>query len=172
MSGSEVGPMDDGSTGGGPGEPGGSGGPTGSGAAALGTIAGQRPFDRTMPPVIALGMIALSLAVVGGVLIASQIGTEPSLLIPRVFVVIALVLEAVAVVMMLRIRPFAWALFRKVFGVALCAYIVQSGIIGWTFIKNDVPTGPFVVLTGGLVVFATIVPLMIAFTVARYQAVD
>lgn len=132
----------------------------------------QRPFNRKMPPVVGLGMAALSLAVIGGVLVAAQIGTEPSLVLPRVLVTVALVLEAVAVVMMVRVRPFAWAVFRKVFGVALCAYIVQSGIIGWTFVKNDVPSGPFVVLTGGLVVFATIDPLMIAFTVARYQVID
>lgn len=132
----------------------------------------QRPFEREMPPVIGLGMVALTSAIVGGVLIASQIGTRPSLTLPRVLVVVALVLELAAVVLLVRIRPLAWGLFRKVFLVALGAYVVQSGIIGWTFVKNDVPAGPFVVLTGGLIVFATVVPMMIAFTVARYQAVD
>lgn len=141
--------------------------------ASLATPTGpQRPFDRKMPPVIGLCMAALTLAIIGGVLIASQIGTEPSLTLPRVLVVIALVVEVTAVAIMIRVRPFAWGLFRRVFGVALCAYVVQSGIIGWTFVKNDVPAAPFIVLTGGLVVFATIVPLMIAFTVARYQVVE
>lgn len=160
MSGGEVGPMD------------GIRPPAADGASPPTPTGAQRPFERTMPPVIGLGMAALTLAIIGGVLIASQIGTEPSLTLPRVLVVIALVVEAIAVVIMIRVRPFAWGLFRKVFGVALCAYVVQSGIIGWTFVKNDVPVAPFIVLTGGLVVFATIVPLMIAFTVARYQAVE
>lgn len=154
---------------------------TGSGAGSVdGTMSesdasvpgAQRPFTRSMPPVIGLGMAALTLAIIGGVLIASQIGTELSLGLPSVLVVVALVVEVVAVAIMIRISPFAWGLFGKVFGVALCAYLVQSGIIGWTFVKNDVPARPFIVLTGGLVVFATVVPLMIAFTVARYQRVD
>ena len=49
--------------------------------------------------------------------------------------------------------------------------MTQSAVIEWSFIINDVPGRPLAVLTAGLVVFATIVPLMIAFTVARYQSV-
>lgn len=53
----------------------------------------------------------------------------------------------------------------------LLAYIAQSAIIEWSFKNNDVPGRPLSLLTAGLVVFGTIVPIMIAFTVARYQAV-
>lgn len=130
-----------------------------------------RPFERKVPPVVGLGMGALTAAITGGVLMVSQIEEEPALLVPGVLMGAAITLEIVAVVLLVTIRPFAWSRFTQVFGWALLAYLFQSGIIEWSFIKNDVPGGPLGVLTAGLVVFATIVPLMVAFTVARYQRV-
>ena len=129
-----------------------------------------RPFERKFPPVVAIGMVALTLAVTGGVLVVSQIGEDPALLVPSILMGGAIVLEIVAIVMLVTIRPFAWDRFAQVFRWALLAYIAQSAIIGWSFIRNDVPGRPFSVLTAGLVVFGTVVPTMIAFTVARYQS--
>ncbi|MEZ5321309.1 MAG: hypothetical protein R2698_04395 [Microthrixaceae bacterium] len=131
-----------------------------------------RPFTRSMPPVVGLGMVALTFAIVGGVLIAAQIGADPSLVLPWILVAVAVGAEIAAVALLPTIRPFAWFRFRQVFGVALGAYVLQSGVIEWSFLKNDIPAGPLTVLTIGLVVFATVVPLMIAFTVARYQEAD
>lgn len=131
-----------------------------------------RPFERKVPPVIGVAMAALTLAVAGGVILSAKAVQQPSLTLPAVFVVAAIVLELVAVALMVTIRPFAWDRFRLVFLWALLAYVIQAGIIEWAFVRNHVPAGPLIVLTGGLVVFATIVPLMIAFTVARYQAVE
>lgn len=146
---------------------------TGTHGTTTGNTAGTvRPFERPMPPVIGAGMAALTLAIIAGILLVAQIGGEETLTVPAVFVIAALICEAVAIVLLPTIRPFAWWRFRQVFLVALCAYVVQSGIIEWSFVKNSVPGGPLVLLTLGLVVFATIVPLMIAFTTARYQAVD
>lgn len=131
------------------------------------------PFERKLPPVVGAAMAALSLAVVGAVVLVAQIGQdEASLVVPTVLVAGAGLGEIVAVALLITIRRLAWDRFWSVFGVALIAYVLQAGLIEWTFIKNDVPSGPLVLLTAGLVVFATIVPLMIAFTVARYQAVD
>lgn len=133
---------------------------------------GIRPFDRSVPPVVGIGMASLATAVVGGVLVAAQFGTEANLALPRLFVVVAIGLEIVAITLAATIRPFAWRLFRLVFGVGLLAYLIQGGLIAWTFAINDVPAEQMIVLYGGLVVFTTIVPLMLGFTVARYQAVD
>ncbi|MEZ5310158.1 MAG: hypothetical protein R2735_06135 [Microthrixaceae bacterium] len=128
-----------------------------------------RPFERPMPPIVAIGMSALSLAVISGVLVAGQIGGQPSLTLPAVLVVIGLLLEIVSVAFLVRIRPFAWWRFRTVFGWTLLAYVLQSSVIEWSFVKNDVPGRPMAILSAGLVVFATVVPLMISFTTARYQ---
>ena len=135
--------------------------------------AGVRPFERSMPPVTGLGMASLACAVVSGVIVASQVGMDdPPMVVPTMFVAAALLLEIATVVVLVRIRPFAWDRFRLVFSVGLAAYVLQSAIIAWAFVINDVPAGPMTILSLGLVVFATIVPVMLAFTVARYQAVD
>ncbi|MEI2639295.1 MAG: hypothetical protein V9F03_09900 [Microthrixaceae bacterium] len=129
-----------------------------------------RPFERPMPPIVAIGMSALSLAVISGVLVAGQIGGQPSLTLPAVLVVIGTSCwRLVSVAFLVRIRPFAWWRFRTVFGWTLLAYVLQSSVIEWSFVKNDVPGRPMAILSAGLVVFATVVPLMISFTTARYQ---
>lgn len=134
--------------------------------------AGVRPFERSMPPVTGLGMASLACAVVSGVIVASQVGMDdPPMVVPTMFVAAALLLEIATVVVLVRIRPFAWDRFRLVFSVGLAAYVLRA-IIAWAFVINDVPAGPMTILSLGLVVFATIVPVMLAFTVARYQAVD
>lgn len=130
-----------------------------------------RPFDRVLPPVVPVAMAALALAVSGGVIVAAGAAMNPSLVLPTVLVVGAIVLELAAVVMSLLIRPFAWGRFVQVFLWALLAYAVQSGMIVFAFVQNEIPAGPLAVLSLGLVVFATDVPFMIAFTVARYEQV-
>ncbi|MCB1030795.1 MAG: hypothetical protein KDA95_05615 [Acidimicrobiales bacterium] len=130
-----------------------------------------RPFERELPPVVPVAMVALALSVSAGVLVSAQAMAEPSPTLPRLLVGVSLGLELVAVAMMVRIKPFAWARFKQVFGWAFLAYLTQSSIIAYSFVRNDVPSGPFVTLIGGLIVFATIVPLMIGFTVARYEQV-
>ena len=130
-----------------------------------------RPFDRKLPPVVEVAMVALAAAVTGGVILAAQATEKPSLVLPTVLMVVAAVLELATVVLAMRIRPFAWDRFRQVYGWGFVAYSIQGGMIEWSFAKNHTPAGPLTLLTIGLVVFATIVPLMIAFIVARYQAV-
>ncbi len=134
-------------------------------------VAAVRPLERKFPPVVPVAMVALALAVVGGVILAGQAMEHPSVTLPAALEVAAIALELVAVVLLVRIRPFAWQRFGQVFAVALIAYVVQGGMIEWAFAKNHTPGGPLAALTCGTVVFATIVPLMIAYTVARYQAV-
>jgi hypothetical protein len=134
-------------------------------------VAAVRPFERKFPPVVGVAMLALALAVTGGVILAGQAQEHPSVTTPGVLEVGAIVLELAAFVMLARIRPFAWDRFRLVFAWALVAYVIQGGMIEWAFAKYHTPARPLIALTLGIVVFATAVPLMIAFTVARYQAV-
>lgn len=128
-----------------------------------------RPFERRLPPVIPVAMVALGFAVTTGVLLAAQVTGEPSLVLPTVLAAAAVALEIVAVVMAVNIRPFAWGRFRQVALWALLAYVAQSSMIVWAFVKNDIPARPLTLLLIGIGVFATIVPFMIAFTVARYE---
>ena len=52
---------------------------------------------------------------------------------------------------------------------ALLAYAITAGLIEYAFLRNGVSGGVLVVLTLSLVVYAVHVPVLIAFTVARYE---
>ena len=114
-----------------------------------------RPFERKLPPVVEVAMVALAAAVTGGVILAAQVTEEPSLVLPTILMIAAAVLELVSIVLALRIRPFAWDRFRQVYLWGFVAYAIQGGMIEWSFAKNDTPAGPLTLLTIGLVVFAT-----------------
>ncbi len=67
-----------------------------------------------------------------------------------------------------RVRPFAWPVFFLVFRWALVAYLVIAGLLGFVFVRDHTPGATLAVLVATLLVFAVDVPLILAFTVARY----
>ncbi len=68
-----------------------------------------------------------------------------------------------------RTEGFAWGRFMEVGRWALLAYAIIAGLIEYVFLRNDTSGGPLIVLTLSLLVFALTVPVLIAFTVARYD---
>jgi len=68
-----------------------------------------------------------------------------------------------------RAESFAWGRFLEVARWALLAYSIIAGLIEYVFLRNSTSGGPLIVLTLSLVVFALTVPVLIAFTVARYD---
>jgi hypothetical protein len=68
-----------------------------------------------------------------------------------------------------RVRDFAWDRFFAVARWALLAYLIVAAMIEFSFVRDHVSGGPLVVLTLSLVLFAVHVPVLIGFTVARYQ---
>ena len=69
-------------------------------------------------------------------------------------------------------RGFPWGRFFEVARWALLAYAITAGMILYTFLRNDLSGGPLVVLALSLVVYAVHVPMLIGFTVARYEQTD
>jgi hypothetical protein len=69
-----------------------------------------------------------------------------------------------------RLQPFDWDRFFLVFRWALLAYVISAGMIGFAFVKDHVRGAPLAVVLVMLVIFALDVPLIIAFTVARYSS--
>ena len=69
----------------------------------------------------------------------------------------------------IRVKGFAWRRFVEVAKWALLAYAIIAGMIEYAFLRDNLSGGPLVVLTLSLVVFAVHVPVLIAFTVARYD---
>jgi drug/metabolite transporter (DMT)-like permease len=124
---------------------------------------------RRFPPVAQLASASLALVVVGGVYMASWAPRRPPLEVPVALLLASSLLLVVAVAMLARLRDFAWTTFTLVGRWALLAYVISAGMIEYAFIHNRTQGDPLLVVSLLLVLFAVDVPLIIAFTVARYQ---
>ena len=128
--------------------------------------------ERHLPPVTQLGMLSLSLIVAAVIYLSAHL-PEHVPLGPAVVLLAASALLLIGnVVALRRTRGFAWGRFLEVGRWALLAYAVIAGLIEYVFLRNDTSGGPLIVLTLSLVVFALNVPVLIAFTVARYDDPD
>lgn len=122
------------------------------------------------PPVTPLAIASLALVVIGGIIMAASFPNRPALGVPIALLVVSAALLAANVALLLRQRGFAWRTFVLVAKWALLAYVVSAGMIEFSFVHNHAAGGPLLVVSLLLVLFALNVPLLIGFTVARYQA--
>ncbi len=123
-----------------------------------------------MPPVAQLAIVSLALVVIGGILMASYVPRRPPLAVPTALTVVSAALLLSGGYLASRLRPFAWDRFFLVFRWALLAYVISAGMIGFAFVRDHTRGAPLAVVLVMLVIFALDVPLIIAFTVARYAA--
>ncbi len=122
-----------------------------------------------LPPVTQLGMASLALIVAAGIYLSAHLPKHVPMG-PAIGLLGASVLMLAGNLLALsRVRGFAWARFFAVARWALLAYTVIAGMIEYVFLRNHTSGGPLIVLTLSLVVFAVHVPLLIGFTVARYD---
>jgi uncharacterized membrane protein YoaK (UPF0700 family) len=124
--------------------------------------------DATLPPIGEIAVLSLVLVIIGGVLMAAYVPRRPPIAIPSVLLVVSAVVMAWNLIALARLRDFAWSTFFLVLRYALIAYVISAGMIEWAFVKDHTRGAPLLVVTLMLVIFATDVPLIIAFTVARY----
>ena len=126
--------------------------------------------QQRFAPVAGIAAASLVLAVVGGIYMASYAPRRPPLAVPVFLAGAGGVLLAVNVVMLARTRGLAWDKFFLVGRWALLSYVIAAGLIEFAFVRDHTRGGPLVVLTAMLGLFAVNVPLIISFTVARYQS--
>jgi hypothetical protein len=136
-----------------------------------------------LPPVTQLGMVSLALIVAAGIYLSAHIPEQVSGLVhvsgfashsvslaPAIVLLGASALMlAVNLLALARVDGFAWARFFEIARWALLAYAIIAGMIEYVFLRNHTSGGPLVVLSFALVLFAVHVPVLIGFTVARYQ---
>jgi hypothetical protein len=120
------------------------------------------------PPIAETAVVSICLMLIGGIYLAAQLPGHPGLAVPVALVIAGGLLTLVNMVMLSRIRPFAWPTFFLVMKWALLAYAVIAGMLEFVFIRDHTPGSTMAVLTATLVVFAIDVPTILAFTVARY----
>jgi hypothetical protein len=124
--------------------------------------------ERSYPPVTQLGMLSLALIVAGGIYLSSHIPKHVPLGPAVALLAASALVLAANLVVLSRVKGFAWDRFFDVAKWSLLAYAIIAGLIEYTFVRNHLKGGPLVVLTLSLVVFAVHVPMLIGFTVARY----
>jgi hypothetical protein len=124
--------------------------------------------ERRLPPVTEIGMASLALIVAGGIYLSAHLPQHVPLAPAAILLAASAALLAGNLVALSRVEGFAWRAFGQVARWALLAYAITAGLIEYAFVRNHLSGGPLVVLSLSLVVYAIHVPMLIAFTVARY----
>jgi hypothetical protein len=133
-------------------------------------VSGASLVDRRLPPVTEIGAASM-IAIAGGVIyLASYLPKHAPLGVAVALLLLAAALQVTNVILLFRIRPFAWRRFFQVGRWALLAYAVIAGMIEFAFVFDHTRGVQLVVMTLMLALFMLNVPVLIAFTVARYQA--
>lgn len=126
---------------------------------------------RKLPPIAEIAVGAMTLIIVGGITLASRLPRPAPMPVLIALLAAAAVLVLVDVMLLARLRDFAWPLFFKVAKWTLLAYAVMYGMLEFTFVYDHVGGSTLAVLTLMLVVIAIDVPLLFGFSVARYAEV-
>jgi hypothetical protein len=122
-----------------------------------------------MPPVTEIGAASMISIAAGVIYTAAYLPKHAPLGVPIALLVVAAALQVVNAVLLSRIPGFAWFRFLQVAKWALLAYAVIAGMIEYAFLYDHTRGSQLAVLTSMLVLFMLNVPVLIAFTVARYE---
>jgi hypothetical protein len=125
---------------------------------------------RRLPPIAQLIVCSLALVVIGGILMASYVPRQPPLAVPAALAAVSAVLTLTSGLLLSRLERFAWPRFFLAFRWALLAYVISAGMIGFAFVRDHTRGAPLALVIVMLVIFALDVPVVIAFTVARYSS--
>jgi hypothetical protein len=125
--------------------------------------------ERRLPPVTQLGMTSLALIVIGGIYLSAHLPKHVPLGPAVALLGASAALLVGNMVALTRVDGFPWERFFGVAKWSLLAYAVIAGMIEYVFLRNHLRGGALVVLSLSLVVFAVHVPMLIGFTVARFD---
>ena len=128
--------------------------------------------ERRLPPIAELLMASMACVIAGGIYMAAHLPQRPPLGLAIGLLATGAALLAGAAALTSTLRPFAWRTFRLVAGWAVVAYVVIAGLLEFTFVYDHTRGSLLVVLTLSLLVFALDIPLLLGFSVARYQDPD
>ncbi len=135
------------------------------------SVAATRPAldEPGLPPVTQIGMVSLALIVAGGINLSAHLPEHVTLAPAVILLALSALLLGGNLAALSRVHGFAWGRFFQVARWALLAYAITAGMIEYAFLEDHLSGGPLVVLTMSLVVYAVHVPVLIGFTVARYE---
>jgi hypothetical protein len=132
---------------------------------------GESMVDRKLPPVTEIGAASMAAVAVGIIYNASYLPKHAQTGVAIAILVVAAALQLANAFLLSRIKDFAWDRFKQVAAWSLLAYAIIAGMIEYAFVYDDTRGTQLVILTSLLVLFMVNVPVMIGFTVARYERV-
>jgi len=128
--------------------------------------------ERPMPPIQPISVAVLVLIVAGGIYTAAHLPRHVPEGPTIGLLAAAVVLLVTNAVLLARIEDFAWRIFRVVAGWVALAYLIIAGMLEYVFVYDHTRGTQLLILTGMLLVFAVNIPLLLAFSVARFQEPD
>jgi hypothetical protein len=126
-------------------------------------------LDRSLPPITEIGAASMVVIAAGVIYLAAYLPKHAPIGVAVALLGLAAALQLTNAFLLYRLRDFAWARFFQVGGWALLAYVVIAGMIEYAFVFDHTRGTQLVVMTLMLALFMLNVPVLIAFTVARYQ---
>jgi hypothetical protein len=132
----------------------------------------EMPDQDSLPPVTEVAVGSMSLIIIGGVYMASHLPHAAPTALPVVVLVGAVALILWNVFSLSRLREFSWSSFWLVGRWALVAYAVIGGMLEYVFLRDGTRGTQLVLVTLMLIAYALIIPMLLAFSVARYQPPD
>jgi hypothetical protein len=132
----------------------------------------EMPDQDSLPPVTEVAVGAMSLIIIGGVYMASHLPHAAPTTLPVVVLVGAVALILWNAFSLSRLREFSWSSFWLVGRWALVAYVVIGGMLEYVFLRDGTRGTQLVLVTLMLIAYALIIPMLLAFSVARYQPPD
>jgi hypothetical protein len=126
-------------------------------------------YEREYPPIAELSVASMIAIVIGGVYLAAHLPRHAPPGVPIAMLLISGGIILANVVLLSRIENFAWKSFFLVAKWSLVAYVVIAGMLEYVFVKDGTSGGTLVLVTLMLIAYAINIPLLFAFSVARYQ---
>jgi hypothetical protein len=138
-------------------------------------VAAERPDmpdQDSLPPVAEVSVAAMSLIIIGGIFMASHLPHPAPTTLPIIVLVGAVALIGWSVFALARLRGFSWSSFWLVARWAFAAYVVITGMLFYVFVRDGTRGTQLVLVTLMLACYGVIIPMLLAFSVARYQPPD
>jgi len=130
----------------------------------------DRPGPQ-LPPISQVAMAVIAVVVAGGIYLAAYLPRRAPLGGAFALLAVAAGLLLWNVISLARIQHFAWNMFFLVGKWALLAYGIIAGMLEYVFVLDHTRGSILLVLTLMLSIFAINIPMLLGFSVARYQPV-
>ncbi|HVC13937.1 MAG TPA: hypothetical protein VND62_03665 [Acidimicrobiales bacterium] len=121
------------------------------------------------PPIPLVCVASMALVLLSGIYLAAYLPRRAPLGPAVGLVAVAGAVLVLAVVLVAGLRQFAWDAFFGVVKWALVAYAVIAGILEFVFVYDGTRGTMLILLTASLFVFAVDIPVLLGFSVARFQ---